>query len=142
MTGFAIPITTLYVGLNALIILWLAVTVVRQRQATGTALGMVGGEDDRLERACRAHANATEYIPVALILILVLELMGSFALLLHGLGLLLTIARLLHAQGLLTSRGATRARILGTIMTFTVYGIGALSALVTAFSAVWVPGPQ
>ncbi len=146
MTGFAVPITTLYAGLNALLILTLAFWVIRTRQSTQTVLGMVPSTaqdgDDRLERACRAHANATENIPIALILILVLELMGQSLYLLHGLGLTLTIGRILHAQGLAKSRGATAGRMVGMIMTFTVFIVGGLAAIVTAFQAVWVPGPQ
>ncbi|MGF1455302.1 MAG: MAPEG family protein [Alphaproteobacteria bacterium] len=148
MTGFAVPITTLYAGLNALLLIALAFWVVRMRQATQTVLGTTPshtdnpGLDDRLERACRAHGNAVEYIPVALILILVLELMGQSVYLLHGLGLGLTVGRILHAQGLATSRGATPGRLAGTAMTWGVFIIGGLAAIVTAFQAVWVPGPQ
>ncbi len=141
MTGFVVPITTLYAGLNALLMLFLAFQVVRLRGATQTTLGVGNGEDDRLERACRAHGNMVEYVPTALILMLLLELMGAAVYLLHGLGLALTIGRIFHAQGLAISGGTTFGRFVGTLLTWGVFLVGGIAALVMAFSAVWVPGP-
>ena len=59
-------VTVLYAGINGLIILVLALNVVRLRRNTRVGLGD-GGNDDML-RACRMHANATEYVPIVLIL--------------------------------------------------------------------------
>ena len=55
-----------------------------------------GGDPDML-RAMRRHANFTEYVPLALVLIALLELNVVRAQVIHGLGLTLLAGRALHA---------------------------------------------
>lgn len=96
-------ITGLYAGLCALLILALAFRVVRFRRAEKIGLG--SGGKHRAEVLIRSHANAIEYIPLALLLLLVAEINGLGALWLHLCGSVFVLARLLHAVGLSAGRG-------------------------------------
>lgn len=111
-----VPITMLYVGILAIWLIFLAALVVRSRLQTKTDLG--AGE--AMEQVVRAHGNAVEYVPLCLLALGVLELNGASSTLLHILGIVLVISRLAHAQGLLSSRGTTPGRLLGTVGTWTV----------------------
>ena len=57
----------LYAAINGLVMLVLAVLVSRARQKTGTNIG--DGGKPEMARPLRAHANNTEYTPMALILL-------------------------------------------------------------------------
>ncbi|MFO0288915.1 MAG: MAPEG family protein, partial [Pseudanabaena sp.] len=59
--------------------------------------------------------NATEYIPISLILLLLLELSKGHWSLLHIGGIVLLTGRLIHARGLL--KGNLRFRVLGMQLT-------------------------
>jgi uncharacterized protein len=66
----------------------------------------------------RVHGNFTEYVPMGLVLMLVLELNGAAHGLLHALGASLFAARVLHAFGLGTSTGTSPGRFGGTVLTW------------------------
>lgn len=113
-----VPLTGLYAALCALIVLGLALRVIVLRWSTKTGLG--DGGDRRLARAIRVHGNAIEYVPLALVLMLVAELGGASGALLNACGVALVAARLAHAFGLTRSAGASAGRMLGTTVTFAV----------------------
>ncbi|MGD8573855.1 MAG: MAPEG family protein, partial [Gammaproteobacteria bacterium] len=110
------PITALYAGLLALLILGLAARVSLGRERHRVGLG--DGGHRSLERRIRTHANAVENLPLALVLMLVAELNGATALWLHGAGIGLIAGRLLHAWGLSRSSGQTFGRFVGTSLTW------------------------
>ena len=127
MSEFPVPGSALYAGLNALIMLGLAAAIPPQRIKKQVGLGH--GGDARLEQAIRAHGNNIEHVPMALLLIGLLELMAAPLWLLHGLGAGLTLARLAHAQGLYRTPLASPGRSIGTLLTWAVMGIGALTCV-------------
>ncbi len=98
--------TGLYTALLALLLLGLAIRVVVLRWRTKTGIG--DGGDRVLARAIRAHGNAIEYVPIALVLLLAAELGGAGPTLLHGCGIGLVAARIVHASGLSRSARARR----------------------------------
>ena len=67
-------ITALYAGLLGLLSIVLAVQTGQIRGSTGITLG--DGGNDELILAMRRHANFVEFVPIALILIGLLELNG------------------------------------------------------------------
>jgi uncharacterized protein len=111
-----VPITALWAGLLGLLMLALAINVVRARVTEKVGFGD-GGNVVMLQRI-RVHANFTEYVPMGLVLMLVLELNGASHGLLHTLGASLFAARLLHAFGLGSSTGTTPGRFGGTVLTW------------------------
>ena len=88
--------TGIYAALAALLVVGLARNVIRLRRQYQVALGDGGNED--LLAAIRAHANAVEYLPIGLLLLLIFELNRGPIWLLHILGSLFIIGRLIHAM--------------------------------------------
>jgi uncharacterized protein len=117
----AAPITGFYAALLAFLILALGLRVVVLRWRTRTGIG--DGGDRGLARTIRVHGNAIEYVPLALLLMLVAELGRASPALLHGCGIALCAARVLHAVGLSRRSGATPERVAGTAGTFTVIAV-------------------
>lgn len=121
-------VTVLYAGLNGLLVLVLAFIVVRQRQRTRIELGTGGNE--QLERAQRALGNWAEYVPLALILMGLLEAQRTSAYLLHALGIAITAGRVLHAWGLSHSSGQTFGRSAGMVLTWATLLVASIAAVV------------
>ena len=86
-------------------------------------------DDGILQRKVRAFANFMEYVPLALLLIILLELISSPAWLLWLLGILLTIARIAHAWGVIKTYGPSPNRAVGFFLTGLVYLLGAGACL-------------
>jgi hypothetical protein len=112
----AAPITALYAGLLGLLLLALAARVVQGRVQNQIQFGDAGNAGF-IQRQ-RVHGNAVEYIPIGLLLLLVAELNGTPAALLHAIGLTLFVGRAAHAFGLSQSTGTTPGRFAGTILTW------------------------
>ena len=111
-------ISGLYAALGALLIIALAVRVIWLRNTERVGIGTGGNE--RLARAIRAHANAIEYLPIALLLLLILDLDQTQPWLLHLLGIVLIVARVLHAIGLSNYAGLSFGRTAGIALTIAV----------------------
>jgi uncharacterized membrane protein YecN with MAPEG domain len=107
----ALQALSLYAGLNTLLILVLSMNVVINRRRAKVSLG--DGGDPALTTACRAHGNAIEYAIPGLVGLTVLALLDSSVLIIHGLGLALTLGRFLHAYGLITKQGTSMGRVTG-----------------------------
>jgi uncharacterized protein len=120
-------ITGLYAALSILLILILAVRVVAYRFSHKIGLG--DGDDSELRKRIRAHGNAIEYLPPALILLLLLELNQTSPVLLHTFGIVLIIARVAHAWGVSWHSGASPGRMVGITLTFTLLFVMALLLL-------------
>ncbi|EKF75308.1 hypothetical protein A11A3_04990 [Alcanivorax hongdengensis A-11-3] len=119
MNFLNLPITALYGGLCGLLVILLAANVVRHRLRSKVSLGDGGHRD--LGRAIRAHGNAVEYIPLALLLMALLETNGGSATALHTYGIILVAGRLLHGFGMLVPRGsANLPRQLGIVASWAV----------------------
>lgn len=112
------PITALYTALLALWVVVLILRVVLKRWRYRVGEG--AGEHRDLAKAIRVHANATETLPIALLLMYGYELGGGNATLLHACGILLIIGRLAHAYGLGRSFGYSIGRFGGTTTVFAV----------------------
>lgn len=127
MLSTGLTIFAFYAGLCGLILLALSVLVVRARVTTETIIGDAGKE--AMIRATRAHANASEYVPISLILLGALVALETPVWLLHTLGASLVVARLLHAAGLHQTSGTSFGRFTGTILQWLVLLAGSALAL-------------
>ena len=119
-----VPITATYAGLLGLLVLILAFRVVAVRRAT--AIGLGDGGNALLLSRIRIHGNAAEYVPLALLLMLLLEVNGASARMLHALGIALVVGRLAHAQGLSQSVGVSAGRFVGNVLTWSVIAVAAV----------------
>lgn len=127
MVEFPLAVTALYAGLNALIMMAIALQIPGHRRRTRIGLGL--GDDVALRWRVRAHGNNAEYVPYALILIGILELAGEPSWLLHVLGVALTLGRVLHPIGLSISPGVTAWRVVGMVLTWAAILVGAVACL-------------
>lgn len=109
-------ITMLYAGLCTILVVFLAVRVARWRFQQRIGIGH--GGDRQLQMRVRAHANAVENMPLALLLLGGMELNGYSASLVHGFGSVLFISRVAHAWGLSHSSGTSKGRLLGSLFTW------------------------
>ncbi|GAB2883858.1 MAPEG family protein [Microbulbifer echini] len=112
-------ITALYTSLCAILILYLAGRVVQFRRTKRVGIGT--GDDRCNEVRVRVHANAVEYTPIALLLLLVAELGGLPDIWLHGFGIAFLLSRVFHAYGLTAGKGGTHTgRFWGTVISWLV----------------------
>lgn len=123
MATFSIQISSLYIGLLALLILALAILVVKNRARFKVGLGDGGNEP--LTLAIRTHANAVEYVPIALLALIALENTWQLPWLTHLMGSTLFLGRVLHAIGLSQTGGESKPRFYGTVLTWLMILISA-----------------
>ncbi|MCK6453626.1 MAG: MAPEG family protein [Alphaproteobacteria bacterium] len=124
MTGH---ITALYAGLSALLLLALKINVIRMRWRYRVGLG--DGNEPALARAVRMHGNFIENVPVALIVMLLVESAGCAAWLVHLMGAALVFGRVAHAWGLAGTDGPSLGRTAGVGLTTLVLLFGGLIAI-------------
>lgn len=122
------PVTSIYAALLALLMIALAYRVVAIRR--GKKIGIGVSSDHEMERAVRVHGNFTEYVPLALLLMLLLELQGLSPFVLHLLGATLMLARVAHAQGLGRTVRVSPGRYYGTLVTWSLIVGMALTLLI------------
>lgn len=111
-------ITGLYAGLSGLLLIVLYARVSQRRIATRIGVGT--GGDIELEQRVRAHANFIETVPLALILLYLVEQSGVSPTYVHAFGAALVLARLGHAQGMSMTTGRSAGRFYGSIVTLLV----------------------
>lgn len=109
-------ITMLYAGLCTILVVFLALRVAQWRHRNKIGMGEDGDRD--LLKRVRAHANAVENIPLALVLLGGMELNGYPGTLIHGFGSVLVVSRAAHAWGLSHRSGVSRGRFLGSLFTW------------------------
>ncbi len=108
-------VTALYGALNALLNVLLAGLVSRLRGRHKVSLGP--GEHPAMLVAIRTHANNAEFVPLAIVLLLLAELCGANRVALHVLGGMLLVARIAHAVGM-PRRAPNVFRFAGTALTW------------------------
>ena len=114
---FPITVTALYASLLAILLLVLAVFVGLLRVRRDTLLGDDGSSAFRA--AVQAHTNFVEYVPIAILLLLIAELNGVHGLFLHAVGALFTLGRIGHAFGIIRAQGELHAaRFAGTVLSW------------------------
>ena len=118
-------VTALYAGLFGLLAVALGAWVIAGRVAHRVHHGDGGLE--AVNRRIRAHANFAEYVPLALIVIGLLEASGAGRGTLHALLAPLLLARLAHPVGMLAPVGSPRQ--------FACRGVSALVTLVVIAAA-------
>jgi Uncharacterized relative of glutathione S-transferase, MAPEG superfamily len=123
-------VTPLYAALLTAWFLVLSALVIRKRRL-GISLG--DGGDRTMQRLIRGHANFAEYVPLALLLLAMLEANHFSIYLLHLLGLTLLVARVLHGYALSFTRRWMLGRVWGAALTFLVLAIESLSCLYQSF---------
>jgi hypothetical protein len=94
---------------------------------------LLDGGDKELARRIRAQGNFVETVPLAVILIVLMELNGASDTWLHSLGVVLVVARVMHYLTIATNPANTVPRALGMVGTLGVYLAAAGWLLVSSF---------
>ena len=115
--------TLLYAGLMALLSVLLAnyVLYVRLRGKSVPAWQPNAAE--------RVQANFVENVPLALVLMLLVEMAGAPTLFVHICGVALVALRILHAWGLARYEGANYPRLIGAQGTFVLMSVLGMAAI-------------
>ncbi len=121
-------VTMVTTGVLALLLLFLAIYVVVGR--VGFKVGNGDGGNEAMRQRIRAQGNFVEYVPMALILIMLIETASiGPRWLVIAMGATLVVARLWHAQGLLSRPGTSAGRFMGTNLTWIVLLVGAVACI-------------
>lgn len=124
-------VTSLYAGILGLMYVGLAIFTILGRFKHKVAIGD-GGNEDMLRRI-RLHGNFAEYVPIALILILLTELGNTSSYVIHGLGAILVFGRFFHALGLYNVAPINKSRQIGMICTFFVLIMASITSILAYF---------
>jgi uncharacterized membrane protein YecN with MAPEG domain len=108
-------VTAFYAALIGLLAAVLTIRVIVGRGKFAVAAG--DGGNASLAQAIRAHANFAEQAPLVLLVIGFAEASGTPKLIIHGLGIVLLLARVLSAIGLSRSLADTLLRRVGAGLT-------------------------
>ncbi|MGQ0428583.1 MAG: MAPEG family protein [Gammaproteobacteria bacterium] len=107
-----------YAALLGLLLIALSAFVVLARRRYRVGLG--AGKEEGMQQAMRVQANFAEYVPLALVLLVLAELTDLPAGAIHAAGSALVVSRLMHAWGLAHSPGRSFGRFWGTAGTWLV----------------------
>ena len=121
-------ISMMTAGLLGILLIALSAYVILGRVKFKIDLG--DGDNAAMVQRIRAQANFVEYVPLALILLMLVEYASigpRWLAMVMGGGLVL--GRVLHAQGLIASPGATVGRFVGTNLTALVIMTGSIALL-------------
>jgi len=127
----ALSITALYAGLLTIFALVLSFHAGGFRGKSGISVLFGSPENMQLVQRVRVHQNFLEYVPMALILMGIIEINGGNTTFLHVFGIVLIISRIAHAVGLKHDNMAHPGRVIGA-------GGTALMSLVAAVYAIWM----
>ena len=120
MIDQSLQAVALWAGLNLGWTLLLALNVTRHRMKEGVSTGI--GSSQSLDRAVRAHGNNIEYVPGAILGILILAALGYSPLVINLLGASLLVARFCHAHGIQQLEvDLPKTRVLGNVLTWALY---------------------
>ena len=94
----------------------------------------------RQQAAQRVQANFVENVPLALVLLLLVELAAYPSLFVHVSGAALVLLRLLHAWGLALNEGANYPRLIGAQGSFLLISVLAMALLLAGVEQWWGTG--
>ena len=109
-------ITDTTASLLTFVYVFLAFKVIALRRTEKIALG--DGGVQKLQAAIRAHGNFSEYVPLSLVLMALLELDHFASIALMVVALALVLGRVLHAVSVLSNPQRFKFRVLGMQLTF------------------------
>ncbi len=122
-----LAIVGVYAALNAIIMMTMGFTTGRLRRRYKVAVG--DGGVPHLVRIMRGHANATENIPIMMVMMVIAAGIGTPAGVLHGLGIVYTFGRAVHAWHFMQESAPFRTRMIGFVSSILAQIILALGLL-------------
>jgi uncharacterized membrane protein YecN with MAPEG domain len=126
-----LPVTTVAAALNGLLLIFMTLSIALRRRRDSISYG--DGGDAAFAKRQRGHANATEQIPIGLILILLAEVQGASYPLLWTAAALLTLGRVFHALQFWFRPAPFLLRPIGVVLTL----IGQFITIVWLLRAIY-----
>lgn len=123
----SLPVVSAFAALFAVALVGLSGWVTLRRVAIKASVGDAG--DNVLRNRIRAQGNFTEYVPLALLCLALVEGAGTAPATVWALGGVLAMGRVLHAAGMFA--GVIPLRIAGMVLTYAVL-LGAAGRLILA----------
>ncbi|NNE82012.1 MAG: hypothetical protein HKN18_17220 [Silicimonas sp.] len=124
-------ITASYAALLTLFLIAMSFYVIITRAKTDTLLGH--GESIPMLVAMRRHGNLIEYMPFAILIMALAELLGLGSTWLHVSGIALVAGRLIHPFGV-AENSPLVPRVIGVLLTFAAMVIPAIAILFTTLA--------
>jgi uncharacterized membrane protein YecN with MAPEG domain len=121
-------VTALYGSILGLMIVALGINVTAHRVKLAVPLG--DGDNPVMLRMMRIHANAIEYLPIAVLLMLVYELNAGMRILLHVVGIALVVGRILQTAAMWSTPLPGAGRGIGQSLTWLSITVLAIANLV------------
>ncbi len=122
-----LSVTPVYLALLGLMFLPFTMRVGLYRVKNEILIG--DGADPELLRRIRGQGNFIETVPLAILLLIIMETLGASATWLHALGSLLVAGRLLHYIAM-TEVGPAIGRPVGMMATLAVFAVASIWILV------------
>jgi len=127
-------ISAIYIVISSILIGRLSLVVIKARRKYKISVGNNGNEE--LNLAIAAHSTNIEYLPIALLLLLVLEFNGAGIIVIHITGIILIVSRMVHTRGLLAAN--LKQRIIGMQMTFfTILSLAAMNLVYLPYNKLF-----
>ena len=117
MEALTVPISSLYIGLHGLFAVFLANFVLYIRLRSDKV------PDWQPDAVLRVQANFVENVPLALLLLFLIDVQGAPPEFIHLFGAALFLSRIMHAYGLGRIEGANYPRLIGAQGTFLIISI-------------------
>jgi len=124
-------VTPLYAGILGLIYVVISAYAILGRFKHNVNLG--DGQNEDMLKRIRIHSNFIEYVPFALLLMVLAEVEGASEKLIHILGIALIIGRIIHPIGVVKVIGPSIGRSGGMVLTFLVILISAALCIKSYF---------
>ena len=121
-----LEVSPIYAGLLAVLFFWLSlrVSLLRLKGLHATDEGRV-----ILHRAVRTQGNASEYIPLGVLMLLILDLQGAPAAVIHIFGIALVAGRIGHFIGFGREPGNPKLRQYSMVATYVMLCFSGLAVL-------------
>lgn len=125
-------ITGIYASILTLLMIGLGARVSLLRAKTG--ISIMDGANKQLAERIRIHANLSENLPIAIILMAIAEAQGAGMVVMHAIGLMLLAGRLVHPLGIHFDQPSSPWRGIGITATAVSMLIAIVYILWTAIS--------
>lgn len=123
-------VTAFYAALLGILLFVLSIRVIGLRGNPAFAFIAHGkGDEELLQRAIRAQGNLTEYLPTMLILLFLLETLGTESQKLHALAGTFLVGRIMHGACMGFMKSNMPLRVGGTALTLLPLAAAAVALL-------------
>ena len=118
-----LSVTPIYIATSGLLFLPITARVALYRIKSKISLGT--GDDPEMLRRMRGQANFIETVPIALLILIAMEVLGASHTWLHALGLTLVLGRIAHYFGLI-EMAPLAFRVIGIAATLLTIFLGSI----------------